>query len=97
MILCVSHGCKSFFFFFFNDTATTEIYTLSLHYALPICSLITMTPKPGTGTCWFTSPLTVIVWPLIVRPAISELPETFALLPLHVALARAKRASAATD
>src|SRR2546429_7642183 len=29
------------FFFFFNDTATTEIYTLSLHDALPIwlCSL----------------------------------------------------------
>ena len=24
--------------FFFNDTATTEIYTLSLHDALPICS-----------------------------------------------------------
>src|SRR3712207_8943967 len=29
------HG---FFFFFFNDTATTEIYTLSLHDALPICA-----------------------------------------------------------
>src|SRR5256885_17230806 len=31
--------CKSYtiiFFFFFNDTATTEIYTLSLHDALPI-------------------------------------------------------------
>src|SRR6516225_11324686 len=27
-----------FLFFFFNDTATTEIYTLSLHDALPICS-----------------------------------------------------------
>src|SRR3712207_7841192 len=26
----------SFWFFFFNDTATTEIYTLSLHDALPI-------------------------------------------------------------
>src|ERR1035437_10798719 len=26
-------------FFFFNDTATTEIYTLSLHDALPICDL----------------------------------------------------------
>src|SRR2546427_13163968 len=25
------------FFFFFNDTATTEIYTLSLHDVLPIC------------------------------------------------------------
>src|SRR6266496_5271533 len=27
---------RLFFFFFFNDTATTEIYTLSLHDALPI-------------------------------------------------------------
>src|SRR2546427_4403025 len=27
-------------FFFFNDTATTEIYTLSLHDALPICPLV---------------------------------------------------------
>src|SRR3712207_8649441 len=27
----------SLLFFFFNDTATTEIYTLSLHDALPIC------------------------------------------------------------
>ena len=27
------------FIFFFNDTATTEIYTLSLHDALPICIL----------------------------------------------------------
>src|SRR6266536_6035792 len=30
------HICFSFLFFF-NDTATTEIYTLSLHDALPIC------------------------------------------------------------
>src|SRR2546425_13186163 len=33
--------CSSYltfiFVFFFNDTATTEIYTLSLHDALPIC------------------------------------------------------------
>src|SRR5438034_2121712 len=27
-------------FFFFNDTATTEIYTLSLHDALPICKFL---------------------------------------------------------
>ena len=33
------------FFFFFNDTATTEIYTLSLHDALPI--LYTALPKFG--------------------------------------------------
>src|SRR3989442_497006 len=30
-----------FYFFFFNDTATTEIYTLSLHDALPILALET--------------------------------------------------------
>src|SRR3712207_8179841 len=29
--------CITRLFFFFNDTATTEIYTLSLHDALPIC------------------------------------------------------------
>src|SRR2546430_14316372 len=31
-----NHIPYDFFFFFFNDTATTEIYTLSLHDALPI-------------------------------------------------------------
>src|SRR2546426_4951986 len=30
------HPLSLLFFFFFNDTATTEIYTLSLHDALPI-------------------------------------------------------------
>src|SRR3990172_7193820 len=34
-----SHGYNSYAVFFFNDTATTEIYTLSLHDALPICVL----------------------------------------------------------
>src|SRR3712207_9483106 len=31
-----------FFIFFFNDTATTEIYTLSLHDALPISTALTI-------------------------------------------------------
>src|SRR5258708_19776958 len=31
-------------FFFFNDTATTEIYTLSLHDALPIFASTTISP-----------------------------------------------------
>src|SRR3712207_8054580 len=37
-------------FFFFNDTATTEIYTLSLHDALPIFGV-----TPGRGLT-FTNP-----------------------------------------
>src|SRR3712207_9455804 len=33
---CIDVAMPIPFFFFFNDTATTEIYTLSLHDALPI-------------------------------------------------------------
>src|SRR3989449_5090272 len=46
------------FFFFFNDTATTEIYTLSLHDALPIswprpCSFSPPTSRATLrGRCW---------------------------------------------
>src|SRR5258708_27337792 len=36
-------------FFFFNDTATTEIYTLSLHDALPICALEIVQHRLGVG------------------------------------------------
>src|SRR2546430_12486760 len=43
-----------YFFFFFNDTATTEIYTLSLHDALPISVaariLPCATPLPKAST-----------------------------------------------
>src|SRR5436189_4737748 len=35
------------FFFFFNDTATTEIYTLSLHDALPIFTAPGLDNKAG--------------------------------------------------
>src|SRR2546427_12672999 len=37
------------FFFFFNDTATTEIYTLSLHDALPIFPDGARSPGAGSG------------------------------------------------
>ena len=40
-------------FFDFNDTATTEIYTLSLHDALPICRL-GMEPAGGLGLLFVT-------------------------------------------
>src|SRR5438477_11179965 len=47
-----------FFLFFFNDTATTEIYTLSLHDALPIpvarsgCSM--RSPRNSNRAAWAT-------------------------------------------
>src|SRR2546427_8927700 len=36
LFVSISAPLLSVYFFFFNDTATTEIYTLSLHDALPI-------------------------------------------------------------
>src|SRR6476619_8435022 len=43
------------FVFFFNDTATTEIYTLSLHDALPICACnccrALRSRLPGAASC----------------------------------------------
>src|SRR3989442_4894215 len=43
--------------FFFNDTATTEIYTLSLHDALPISS---SPPSRSSTTTWLAlNPFTV--------------------------------------
>src|SRR5256885_6641944 len=48
-----------FLFFFFNDTATTEIYTLSLHDALPICTAAgaqrpnTQGHQTGVGPAFF--------------------------------------------
>src|SRR3712207_6290327 len=59
-------------FFFFNDTATTEIYTLSLHDALPIlssmstsgsvldelcCRTFWMSASPGTASRSIDTPL----------------------------------------
>src|SRR3712207_7161991 len=53
-------------FFFFNDTATTEIYTLSLHDALPIWSPLVngidspfFYPLVGAG---FVATIAAIVW-----------------------------------
>src|SRR2546430_16000740 len=43
---CIPHST----FFFFNDTATTEIYTLSLHDALPICYYPQTNPNRGWRT-----------------------------------------------
>src|SRR2546430_16043078 len=40
----------TFFFFFFNDTATTEIYTLSLHDALPISRMRSTNTPTDTMT-----------------------------------------------
>src|SRR3712207_8395122 len=54
------------FFFFFNDTATTEIYTLSLHDALPICGALVANQEQAVRA-GITSPDTLV--PSAVRAA----------------------------
>src|SRR2546430_11799528 len=46
---CRLRAYSCFFFFFFNDTATTEIYTLSLHDALPISSCLPPSRRPSAA------------------------------------------------
>src|SRR6266581_8764410 len=56
--LCCSIGISSFIllaFFFFNDTATTEIYTLSLHDALPISISCDRNAATCSGRSWRTA------------------------------------------
>src|SRR3712207_1669877 len=58
----------SIFFFFFNDTATTEIYTLSLHDALPIYQVATLAVLPllhHPGARWEYSRSTDVLGRLI--------------------------------
>src|SRR5256885_16783411 len=55
---CSCRRLRLLWFFFFNDTATTEIYTLSLHDALPIYYEAELeTVEPGR------------TWRLTVKPA----------------------------
>src|SRR6266581_4573640 len=49
-------------FFFFNDTATTEIYTLSLHDALPICSTSVAPCSSGHGAAAARGRTPVVSW-----------------------------------
>src|SRR2546425_13273526 len=59
MALCFAElaALTGFSFFFFNDTATTEIYTLSLHDALPISPAPVPAPALAPSTPPSESPL----------------------------------------
>src|SRR5256885_8594540 len=62
-LLSLNLKSNLFLFFFFNDTATTEIYTLSLHDALPIsrsCFVAAIFASRRASALWSTSAL--IVW-----------------------------------
>src|SRR6266513_6444864 len=52
-LVVVAYIRSTSIFFFFNDTATTEIYTLSLHDAHPISQVVdrrqSRAPGPATG------------------------------------------------
>src|SRR6266568_8836246 len=64
---------RVFLIFFFNDTATTEIYTLSLHDALPISSPAARSVRPSTTT-WSAT------WPRRSEEHTSELQSQFHLV-----------------
>src|SRR5688572_31795735 len=62
-------------FFFFHDTATTEIYTLSLHDALPICAIMREAGLPaGVVNVVTNAPAEAskVVETLIAHPAVQD-------------------------
>src|SRR5260370_22610676 len=70
--------CVPFRIFFFNDTATTEIYTLSLHDALPIWpgageSIRPPPPKPRTSFFYCNTAIELGVFPTRSEEHTSEL------------------------
>src|SRR3712207_9056270 len=76
MSLSITNVCV---FFFFNDTATTEIYTLSLHDALPISGCSPVSPSrrctraspagraSGCGADWASVSRWTGGWPAATR------------------------------
>src|SRR5258706_15744811 len=74
-------------FFFFNDTATTEIYTLSLHDALPICSQFNPQPAAAAEPSWLGSRAVALAALMLVAGislwSLRTLPRTFAVADLR--------------
>src|SRR2546429_9919053 len=67
-------------FFFFNDTATTEIYTLSLHDALPISSMYARLDFVATRLEWLGLTHKTSYWQMLHRIAGAATPDEFAAL-----------------
>src|SRR3989442_2416108 len=61
---------SSYSFFFFNDTATTEIYTLSLHDALPISHARSQKRRPAICPHAGKLPLLRPCWHHLVLPVL---------------------------
>src|SRR2546426_11436916 len=69
MFIATLAGCDLVsFFFFFNDTATTEIYTLSLHDALPIFA--TAIGESAIGVIRVSGPDAIAIVAPLLRTAI---------------------------
>src|ERR1039457_188436 len=67
--------CAVFVFFFFNDTATTEIYTLSLHDALPISRpAATWRSSPGRIMAPKSVPLRAVYFTARISPESRGMP-----------------------
>ena len=75
-----------FLVFFFNDTATTEIYTLSLHDALPICPfLVAAAPR------FLYCPVLVAAAPPLFLLTISGCGSAPSFYPAHFSLRQRPR------
>src|SRR3712207_8592526 len=74
--------CVACFLVFFNDTATTEIYTLSLHDALPISTLTSAAAQALQDDTRLKADLaTINGWQNLVPGGVTVLPGGTTVLP----------------
>src|SRR3712207_6932414 len=84
------------FIFFFNDTATTEIYTLSLHDALPISDFTRAAAKPSATRAMTAATMMYVVFePDKVTPLSAA--RVKGLADIHVLLLRMRRSEEHTS
>src|SRR3712207_8888698 len=69
------------FFFFFNDTATTESYTLALHHALPISMPAMPMSSSGLRPSLSMSQMATNVMPTFTRPTSTAWPKASLIAP----------------
>src|SRR5690348_18383481 len=84
LFLSFSYLTSVLFFFFFNDTATTEIYTLSLHDALPISQSAIPSESRNCPTTRYDAQLETNATTTAVAPMRSEEHTSELQSPVHL-------------
>src|SRR5687767_15811877 len=87
MITCQIHWIQNKYIFFFKETSTTKIYTLSLHDALPIFSLRRKRSSPNVFEMAATETITSIILIKLIMVSVADRKSGSAGMPRPISYA----------